>query len=112
MTDVHTLPARWYVVSRDGLATLCVDEAEAKRYAPECDRMYKHAAPHRAVQLGDVAATVEACAAVCDRRSDGHWSDYKDPTSPRRADQRAEAASDEAEQCGQAIRAHFGGIEP
>lgn len=55
---------RWYVVSREGLATLCKDEADARRYAPECDRMYVRAAPHRAVLLGDVAAERDAVTAA------------------------------------------------
>lgn len=51
-----------------------------------------------------VAAERERCAAICDARSADHWHDYKDRASPHRGDGRAEAASDEAEECAKAIR--------
>ena len=43
--------ARWYAVSRDGAATLCVDEADARQVAEENSGLYPHLAPYRAVQL-------------------------------------------------------------
>ena len=64
--DSQALPLRWYVVNRDGLATLCADEADARKVADECDLMFPRVAPHRAVLLGDVAAERERCAGVCD----------------------------------------------
>lgn len=51
-----------------------------------------------------VSAERERCAAICDQRSADHWHDYKDRASPLRGDGRAEAASDEAEECAKAIR--------
>lgn len=53
------LPARWYMVSRDGLATLCASEENAREMAAECARDYPRQAPYRAVMLGDVAAERE-----------------------------------------------------
>ena len=75
--DDLAVPPRWYVVNRDGLATLCADEADARKVADECDLMFPRAAPHRAVLLGDVAAERERCAGVCEGiarqyRADGH----------------------------------------
>lgn len=43
--------ARWYSVSKDGMATLCADEADAQATARESDACYPFNAPHRAVQL-------------------------------------------------------------
>ena len=64
------LPARWYCVSRDGLAALCLDEANAKDMAAQCDIAYPRHAPHRAVLLGDVAAERERCAKLCEHMED------------------------------------------
>ena len=54
---------RWYFVTNDGAATLCVDEADARESAAEADLMYPRMAPHRAVQLvpaDQLAAAVDA----------------------------------------------------
>jgi hypothetical protein len=48
-------PVRWYCVSRDGLATLCKDEADARATARGSDQAWRTAGPHRAVQLVDAA---------------------------------------------------------
>ena len=42
---------RWYFVTNDGAATLCVDEADARGSAAEADIAFPRMAPHRAVQL-------------------------------------------------------------
>ena len=42
---------RWYFVTNDGAATLCVDEADARESAAEADIAFPRMAPHRAVQL-------------------------------------------------------------
>lgn len=47
---------RWYSVTRDGLACLCLDEANAREMAAQCDRDYPQHAPHTAMILGDVTA--------------------------------------------------------
>jgi hypothetical protein len=47
--------ARWYCLSRDGLATLCAHAEDAAAEADRLDRMCPNKAPHRAVQLVDVA---------------------------------------------------------
>lgn len=59
------LPARWYCINSRGVATLCVDESDAKANAANCDKLYPAYAPHRAVLLGDVAAERERCADIC-----------------------------------------------
>ncbi len=47
---------RWYSVTRDGLACLCLDEDNAREMAAQCDRDYPKHAPHTAMMLGDVTA--------------------------------------------------------
>ena len=44
---------RWYCVSRDGRATLCVDEEDARANAAHCDQAWRAGSPHRAVRLVD-----------------------------------------------------------
>lgn len=68
--DSQVLLLRWYVVNRDGLATLCADEADARKVADECDLMFPRVAPHRAVLLGDVAAERERCAGVAEHQAE------------------------------------------
>lgn len=46
-------------MSRDGLATLCKNEADARMIASNGDRDYPRGAPYRAALLGDVAAEKE-----------------------------------------------------
>lgn len=57
--ELGLLPARWYCVSRDGLATLCLNEANAREMVAECAREYTRQAPYRAVLMGDIAAERE-----------------------------------------------------
>lgn len=66
---------RWYFVTNDGAATLCVDEADAREAAAEADIAFPRMAPHLVTQLvsaSQLAAAVaderEKCALVCDRR--------------------------------------------
>ncbi len=60
------VPARWYVLDRDGLATLCKDEDDAHDVAAECFVAWPNRGPHRVVLLGDVAAERERCAKLCE----------------------------------------------
>ena len=62
---------RWYFVTNDGAATLCVDEADARESAAEADIAFPRMAPHRAVQLvpahqlaAAVAAEREKCVVI------------------------------------------------
>ena len=48
----------WYMVTHDGAATLCVDEADAQEEAKKADREWPRNGPHRAVRL--VEASFEA----------------------------------------------------
>ena len=62
------LPVRWYVVANYGAATLCLDEADARKVAHECDLAWPANAPHVAVQLAPVAlAAAPTPAALRDR---------------------------------------------
>lgn len=42
---------RWYMVTQDGVATLCVDRADAEAEARKADRKWPRLGPHRAVLL-------------------------------------------------------------
>ena len=64
------LPERWYMVSADGLATLCLDEQNARDEAAKADTYYPRRAPHRAVLLGDVAAERERWRAWCAKKTE------------------------------------------
>jgi hypothetical protein len=47
------LVGRWYSVTRDGLACLCLDKKNAEEMAAQCDRDYPRHAPHKAMRLVD-----------------------------------------------------------
>ena len=42
---------RWYMVTHDGVATLCEDRRDAEKEAKDADMAWPHSGPHRAVQL-------------------------------------------------------------
>lgn len=48
----------WYMVNRDGMATLCTDRTDAEKEAADAQSVWPHMGPHRAVQL--VEASFEA----------------------------------------------------
>ena len=47
---------RWYMVTHDGAATLCVDEADAQEEAKKADMAWPRSGPHRAVRLVEVGS--------------------------------------------------------
>lgn len=103
---------RWYFVTNDGAATLCVDEADARESATEADIAFPRMAPHRAVQLvpadqlaAAVAAERERAARVCERIAD----DYNQRESLKYAELKTDAETG-ANECADAIRA--GAKEP
>ena len=49
--------ARWYMVNRDGMATLCTDREDAEQEAKDANMAWPHTAPHRAVQLVEVGTS-------------------------------------------------------
>ena len=49
-------PARWYMVNKIGMATLCTDEYDARIEAANANEQYPLYRPHRAVQLVEVPA--------------------------------------------------------
>lgn len=48
--------ARWYVLSFDGMACLCADQADAQTQAADADKLFPRHAPHRAVQMAPITA--------------------------------------------------------
>ena len=54
--SIEELNARWYCVSKDGAATLCVDEEDARKTAADADLDYPRNAPHTATQLAPISA--------------------------------------------------------
>ena len=56
-TERHLdMVGRWYMVNRDGTATLCVDREDAEAEARKADREWPRNGPHRAVQLVEVGS--------------------------------------------------------
>ena len=51
---------RWYMVTKDGAATLCVDEQDARDEAARRDQEWPRNAPHRAVQLVEASELANA----------------------------------------------------
>ncbi len=60
---------RWYMVNRDGMATLCADREDAEKEAADANLNWpKRLGPHRAVQLapaGDMAKLKGQRAVLC-----------------------------------------------
>lgn len=67
MTEAHL--GRWYMVNRDGTATLCADREDAEKEAADANLNWpKRLGPHRAVQLapaGDMAKLKGQRAVLC-----------------------------------------------
>lgn len=55
----HAAEARWYCLSREGMATLCACEEDAKTEAANAQENYPRSGPYRAVQLCDAAEIAE-----------------------------------------------------
>ena len=47
--------SRWYMVNKDGMVTLCADQADAEQVAKDAQEVWPHMGPHRAVQLSESA---------------------------------------------------------
>ena len=43
--------SRWYMANKDGMVTLCSDQADAEQEAKDSQELWPHMGPHRAVQL-------------------------------------------------------------
>ncbi len=52
--------ARWYMVDKDGVATLCTDMEDAEQEAKDANLAWPHRVPHRAVQLVEVGTSAVA----------------------------------------------------
>lgn len=57
MTDNTQSAARWYMVTHDGVATLCEDLRDAEKEAKDADMAWPHSGPHRAVQLVEASSS-------------------------------------------------------
>lgn len=55
--DKLDMVARWYMVDKDGMATLCTDREDAEKEAEYANMAWPHTAPHRAVQLVEVGTS-------------------------------------------------------
>ena len=44
----------WYMVNKDGMCTLCADQADAEQEAKNAQEAWPHMGPHRAVRLVEV----------------------------------------------------------
>ena len=49
-------PARWYMVNKFDMATLCADKQDAEQAAADAQAAWPYVGPHRAVQMVEVAA--------------------------------------------------------
>ena len=45
--------SRWYMVNKDGMCTLCADQADAEQVAKDAQEVWPHMGPHRAGQLSE-----------------------------------------------------------
>ena len=61
---------RWYFVTNDGAATLCVDEADARESASEADIAFPRMAPHQVTQLVSASQLAAAVAKERERATD------------------------------------------
>lgn len=51
---------RWYMVNKDGIVTLCADQADAEREAKDSQEIWPHMGPYRAVQLVEASQAFTA----------------------------------------------------
>jgi hypothetical protein len=49
----------WYVIDKEGLATLCADKQDAETTAKEADLLWPKNAPHRVAQIVEVEQAEE-----------------------------------------------------
>lgn len=72
MTEAEN--GNWYMVNRDGMATLCTDRTDAEKEAADAQSVWPHMGPHRAVRL--VEASFEA-ADIATTAADGFRAGYE-----------------------------------
>lgn len=54
--DKLDMVGRWYMVNKDGMATLCADQRDAELLSDDAQVMWPHMGPHRAVLLAEAKA--------------------------------------------------------
>lgn len=50
----------WYMVNKDGMCTLCADQADAEKEAKDAQDAWPHMGPHRAVRLVEASQAFTA----------------------------------------------------
>ena len=50
----------WYMVNKDGMCTLCADQADAEQEAKNAQEVWPHMGPHRAVRLVEASQAFTA----------------------------------------------------
>ena len=50
----------WYMVNKDGMCTLCADQADAEQEAKNAQDVWPHMGPHRAVRLVEASQAFTA----------------------------------------------------
>lgn len=51
---------RWYMANKDGMVTLCADQADAEQEAKDAQEVWPQMGPHRAVQLVEASQAFTA----------------------------------------------------
>lgn len=96
--------ARWYMLNKDGMATLCTSKKDAAKEARAMDMAWPHMGPHRAVQLVEVGTSarglIDAAQAVIDRWDTPLWKDVE-PTAAVIGRLRAAVASEQTSARGE-----------
>lgn len=59
-TKTNNVPPRWYVLTKDGVATLCLDEEDALTEAERADAYYPNNGPHVVAQLAPIQPAMPA----------------------------------------------------
>ena len=88
--DATKMMGRWYMVTHDGVATLCEDREDAEKEAKDADMAWPHSGPHRAVQLVEASMAQEAQEPVAwqhrTRPTWGGWSPWESCTKEQAED--------------------------
>jgi len=56
----ETLQSRCYMANKDGMVTLCADQADAEQEAKDSQELWPHMGPHRAVRLVEASQAFTA----------------------------------------------------
>ena len=73
---------RWYMVTHDGMATLCEDRRDAEKEAKDADMAWPHSGPHRAVQLVEASTAGFTAADMATAAAQGFRDGVASTASP------------------------------